>query len=231
MKTIEISSAYSAQPSIAKPNPFVSIAIKHIFDHGLVTEDVGGLRVADQGCGRLRHLAVLREFFDTIYLIDTEFQLNRRQRLFGLDKTNIKEYIANLETSGKKLIVLSSLDFDSSKLNLDIVFNICVLDVEIPKARKDMISATYKNLKEGGLYIVIIPRNDQSILIRCTAKNRYLNGHIFQHHGVTTFYKNYRDTKSLIQNLVSQDFALEADLSVYRQVCLILSKGGKANTT
>lgn len=230
MAGIEINSAYSAQPSIARPNPLVSLAIKHILENALVAGDSKRLRVADQGCGKLRHLTILCLHFNTIYLIDTEFQLNRSQRLFGLDGTNIKKYISGVKMSGKKLTVFSKLDFDSSTLNLDIVFNICVFDVEVPKTRKVMVSAAYKNLKKDGLYVVIIPRNDQSILVRCNTKNRYLDGHFFQHHGVSTFYKNYRDTKPLIQSLARQGFVLEADLSVYRQICLILRKGVQTNT-
>jgi hypothetical protein len=224
MARIEINSAYSAQPSTAKPNPFVEVAIRHCLENGLLSRDSNKPRIADQGCGKLRHLTILCRYFDTIYLIDKEFQLNLSQRLFDLDGTSIKEYISSLKMSGKKFNVLSSLDFDSSKLNLDIVFNICVFDVEVPKIRKAMIAAAYKNLKEGGLYVVIIPRNDQSILVRCTTKNRYLDGHVFQHRGVVTFYKNYRNTRSLIYAFAKESFVLEADLSVYRQVCLILRK-------
>lgn len=223
MNKIKINSAYSALPSIAKPNPFVSIAITHIFNNILVSEDFNRLKIADQGCGKLRHLKILSEYFNTIYFIDVEFQLNRIQKLFGL-KIDIKEYIDSIKIPGKRLFVISELDFESSNLNLDMIFNICVLDVEIPKTRKAMISAAYKNLKKNGLYIVIIPRNDQSILVRCKIKNKYIDGHVFHHHGVTTFYKNYRNTKQLINILQSQGFSLESDLSVYRQVCLILRK-------
>jgi len=220
-----MNSAYSAQPSTAKPNPLLSIAIRYMLENGLVAKNHNELRVADQGCGKLRHLTKILEYFGTIYLIDTEFQLNRSQRLFASDETSIKKYVASLKISGKKLIVLSNVEFDSYSLNLDIVFNICTFDVEVPKTRKAMASAAYKNLKKRGLYVVIIPRNDQSILVRCTANNRHLDGHIFHHHSVTTFYKNYRNSKPLLYSLAWQGFVLEADLSVYRQVCLILRKG------
>jgi len=224
MARIEINSAYSAQPSIATPNPFVEIAIKYCLENGLISRDSNKTRIADQGCGNLRHLTILCRYFDTIYLVDKEYQLNRLKRLFGLDGTNVKDYISSLKMSGKKFTVLSDSVFDSSNLNLDIVFNICVFDVEVPKTRKAMTTAAYKNLKKGGFYVVIIPRNDQSILVRCTTKNRYLDGHIFQHHRITSFYKNYRDTRSMIYTLAKHGFVLETDLSVYRQVCLILRK-------
>lgn len=225
MAKIEINSVYSAQPSISKPNPFLSRAINYIFDKRLVTENPESLSVADHGCGKLRHLKVLCEYFNTIYLIDVEFQLNRIQKLFGF-QTNIKEYISTIKIPRMRVVMLSNLDFDSSDLNLDIVFNLCVFDVEIPKTRKAMTSSAYKNLKNNGLFIVVIPRNDHSILVRCTNKNEYLDGHVFHHHGIATFYKNYRDTKPLVRRVKRQGFGLEADLSVYRQVCLIFRKRG-----
>jgi len=229
MAKFEIVSTYSAQPSIAKPNPFLAKAINHIVDNQLLTGTIESLKVADQGCGKLRHLKMLWEYFNTIYLIDVDFQLNRTQKLFGF-QTNIKEYISSLKISRKKIVVFSDKDFGASNLNLDIVFNLCVFDVEIPKTRKAMISAAFNNLKNNGLFIVIIPRNDHSILVRCTEKNVYLDGYVFHHHGVVTFYKNYRDTKSLIRTIQSQGFVLKADLSVYRQVCLIFRKKEKHNS-
>ena len=179
MARIEINSAYSAQPSTAPPNPFVEVTIMHCLENGLISGESNKLRIADQGCGKLRHLTIFCRYFDTIYLIDKEFQLNRLQRLFGLHETNIKKYISGLKMRGKKITVLSDGEFASSNLNLDIVFNICVFDVEVPKTRKAMITAAYRNLKESGLYVVIIPRNDQRILVRCTKNNRYLDGHVF----------------------------------------------------
>jgi hypothetical protein len=108
---IEINSACSAQPSTATPNPIVEVAIKYCLETGLISRDSNKPRIADQGCGNLRHLTILCRYFDTIYLADKEFQLNRLKRLFGLDGTNIKEYISSLKMSGKKFTVLSDLVF------------------------------------------------------------------------------------------------------------------------
>ena len=223
MTKIEIAPAYSAQPSIAKPNPFLSVAIEHMFSNGLVSEDDVNLRVADQGCGKLRHLELLSQHFSTIYLIDLEFQLTRIQRLFGLE-ISVRDYIAKHSIPGKELIALPDSDFGSTKLSLDAVFNICVFDVVVPKTRKALIAAAHRNMKNGGLYVVIVPRNDRSILNRCKQKNEYLDGHIFHHHGVTTFYKNHSNAKALTQSIAEQGFTLEIDLSRHRQICLILRK-------
>lgn len=220
-----ISSAYSAQGSIARPNPFVTTAIAHIADSRLLATDLVEAKVADQGCGKLRHLITLLNHFNEICLVDTDFQLSRTQTLFG-KRTTIRDYFANFNSPGKQLNVLSDLQFDSSNLQLDIIFNICVFDVEVPKVRTAMLSSAHKNLRTGGLLVLIIPRNDQSILKRCSEENRYLDGHIFHHHGISTFYKNFDKVKikTLVRNLKRRGFALQADLSRYRQVCMIASR-------
>ena len=227
---IKISSEYSAQSSITRPNPLFLKSVRYILDNGFISKRADSLKIADQGCGKLRHLNILCLCFNTIYLIDTDFQLKRKQTLFG-EKTNIKEYVNSLKIAGKNLFVLSDMDFNSSNLGLDIIFNICVFDIELPKTRKAMVSCAYKNLSDDGLYVVIVPRNDQSILVRCTPTNIYSDGHIFNHHGVTTFYKNYIDTRKLIRSFVRQGFVLEADLSIYRQICLILRKGNLSQSS
>lgn len=111
MGKIKINSAYSAQPSVANANPFVTRAIEYIKQNRIVNCDTGSVSVADQGCGKLRHLTLLRKSFGNIYLIDTEFQLSRRQRLFCADNTSITEYVDNLKTGKEKLVVMSDHEF------------------------------------------------------------------------------------------------------------------------
>lgn len=221
---IEISSAHSAQGSRARANPFVEQAIQHILDGRLLDKKPECLSVADQGCGKLRHLPLLLEHFNTVYLVDTEFQLGRRQALFGQDNATIRQYVESLHSPAKTLRALTDSEFACSALGLDLVFNICVFDVETPKQRSAMAMAVHRNLRDRGIYILIIPRNDHSILRRCTADNAYLDGHAFHHHGVHTFYKNFRDAGPLLQLLAHRGFSVESDLSVYRQICLLLRK-------
>jgi len=222
---IKVDSSYSAQPSIAKPNPFIIKAIEHIINRELLALNDKDAKVADQGCGKLRHFNILCQYFNTIYFVDTESQLSRHQTLFGL-KTNIRECINNLKINGKSLSVLSDVDFTCSNLNLDIIFDLCVFDVVLPEIRKAIIFSAHKNLRKDGLFVVIIPRNDQSILDRCKPENKYFDGFIFQHHGVATFYRNFKDFSEILNPILTQGFSLEADLSAYRQICLILRKVG-----
>lgn len=224
MARVKINSSYSAQPSIVRPNPLFSKVIDHIINNDIFGNNLSKLKVADQGCGKLRHLKPLLRYFNSIYLIDTVFQLNRLQRLFGKNQTSINDYIGSLKTNNEELKVISNIDFNSSRYNLDIVFNICVFDVELPSTRVSMAKAALRNLKRNGLYVIIAPRNDQSILVRCKSENRYSDGHIFQHHGVTTFFKNFRDTKRLVYSLTRFGYEVVKDLSIYRHVCLIFKK-------
>lgn len=223
---ITVNPEYSAQSSIGKPNPFVLKSINYIFESKIVDFN-WDIRVADQGCGKLRHFKILKSFFRTIYLIDTEFQLNKRQKIFGRENTTIREYISSLSLRNNDITVLSNLEFGTTKLDLDIVFNICVFDVVLPGARDAMISEIMSNLKRDGLFILIIPRNDQSILKRCLDKYRYQDGFLFRRGKISTFYRNFRNTEEIIDKIKRKGFEIKADLSRYRQICLIMEKSGR----
>jgi len=141
MAKIKISPEYSAIPSVANPNPLLKVSIKYI----LLNENAGklkSLKIADYGCGKLRHLHMFLDYFNPIYLVDTQFQLSRMLKLFG-EKTKIKKYINELKTS-KKLIALKDSEFESSRLGLDLIFSIAVFDVVLSKTRLTI----FKNFRE-----------------------------------------------------------------------------------
>jgi hypothetical protein len=222
MASVNIRSFYSAQPSSSKPNPFVEQAVQHIIKESLIKKVPHLINVVDQGCGKLRHLPVLAKYFRNIILVDTKDQLNRKQKIFEHDDTTIAEYIH--ATKQGSVQIMPADHFARTRLALDLIFNICALDVEVPKSRKEMFRAAVQNLKTGGLFVVIVPRNDQTILVRCTPENEHQDGHIFHHHGIVTFYRNFR-SQSVITKLGSAiGFSLVADLSVYRQICLIFRR-------
>jgi len=222
MASVKIRSAFSAQGTNARANPFVEKTIVYIEDHS--HGEARQLTCADQGCGKLRHLRLLLKRFRRIVLIDTLDQLNRDQRIGGTPRTSIREYVDKLELDDKRIAIVSSEDFEQSRLGIDVIFNVCVLDVEVPGVRKRILRAAYRNLKIGGLLVLIVPRNDQTITVRCARANRFLDGHFFHHHGAFTFYRNFRNTTTLVRLLKRAGFAVLDDLSVYRQVCLICRK-------
>lgn len=221
MAHVRISSESSAQRSTSPPNPRLAVAIKEVVArHYLADRPV----VADQGCGRLRHLRLLRKHFDRIVLVDKEIQLNKVQKVWGFNDVTVREYVSRLRKCSGKIRVVSSEAFQRSKLGLDLIFNICVLDVEIPRVRRRILAAAYRNLKLGGMLVLIVPRNDQSILVRCSRANRLFDGHFFHHHGTTTFYRNFGKTSDLVRLVVRSGFRVGLDLSVYRQACLVCRK-------
>lgn len=223
MANIVIRSSYSAQPSTARPNPFVASSIDYIMNNQLVQKSARLIRAADQGCGKLRHLPILIARCHEVILVDTSEQLGRKQTIFSQNDITVPEYVASMG-KGNRVEAIPAERFAKSALGLDIVFNVCAMDVEVPRIRRDMFHAAVRNLRLGGLLTVVAPRNDQTILVRCTPKNKYLDGHVFRHHGVVTFYRNFKRHAALVALGQENGLTLVADLSVYRQVCLIFRK-------
>lgn len=223
MTKVKLNPEYTAQASIATPNRMIKIAIENLKKSECLNGSMRQFRVADQGCGKLRHLNLLLELFQKVYLIDKEEQLLRKQRLFDKDSSIIPEYISSCNYSDR-IKVFSNTDFANKHLRLDLVLNACTFDVVLNHSRKEMVDAAYRNLRKGGYFVLIIPRNDQSITKRCFEKNRYHDGHVFEHHSIRTFFKNYKNHSGLIRVVKSRSYKLLMDLSTYRQVCLIFQK-------
>jgi len=223
MEMFDIRSEYSAQPSIHQPNRMVGLAIERLRRCKHNRTCLSESSVADQGCGKLRHLPILTKSFKAVYLVDQQAQLERRQRLFGVSNTTIVDYVEK-NYNPNSVHVLSAFEFGKSRLGLELVLNACTFDVVTPNSRREMISSAHSNLRKGGMFILIIPRNDQSILKRCNHKNKYWDGHVFSHHAIHTFFRNFRDHGSLMKNVKKAGFELVENMSIYRQICLIFKK-------
>lgn len=223
MARIQLRTEYSAQGSRASPNPRLSVALDYLDEK--VKRDSSRWTVADQGCGRLRHIGTLRSRFDRLALIDQEAQLSKTQMLFG-NATSIRSLAEELNRrdGGSRTTVISADEFEGTRLGFDLIVCVAVLDVVPPWTRESVLRSAFRNLKTDGLYVLIIPRNDHSITKRCTDDNRYADGHVFDHRGVTTFYKNFRSHKYLAAKLRRMGYGLLEDMSIYRHVCLILEK-------
>lgn len=221
MGRTNINSEYSAQRSNGPPNPMLVRAMA--FAAEMLGRPSTALCVADQGCGKLRHLRLLGAAYRELVLVDRKPQLDKLQKLYGIE-TTIRRYAEKPKRLSCNLVAMTDDEFAASDLRLDIVFNVCVFDVVPPGERSLMAAAAHRNLKRGGLFALVIPRNDQSILRRCTAANRYQDGHIFRRGRVTTFYSNFRDLRPLKSQVRCAGFTIRADLSLYRQACLILER-------
>ena len=212
---------FSAQPMAAKPNPMVRVAIATILDAGFNMKCV-----VDQGCGRLRHLNIMLENCKRLVLVETPFQLSRKMVMDGAICT-IPDHVRSMHWARRNRIRIMSTElFGESHLGVDVVFSVCTFDVVPKAARLAMTVTAAQNLCDEGAYVVIAPRNDTTITNRFTKANAYQDGHVFYHHGIATFYANFRDNSSLIHMIERKGFELVVDLSNYRQVCLIFQKQG-----
>lgn len=223
VQEVTISPEYSAQPTTASPNPMVLEGLEYLEGVSGPVRDRRG-RIADQGCGRLRHARLLLGYASELYLVDTPLQLDRQQTLAGKPRT-VRQYAAQIPPRSKPRQVLAVEEFAQAGLRLDLVVCAALYDVVPPGTREDVARHAARNLNDAGHYLVVVPRNDSSILRRCDRNNEWEDGHVFQHHGVRTFYRNFRDHDELIELGDQAGLTLVEDLSVYRQVCLVLSKG------
>jgi hypothetical protein len=217
---IKITPEYSAQPKIQKPNPMLRKAIDYLRN---VFPNNRSLRVADHGCGALRHIDVLANTFGVVYAIDTakQFSISRQLNSF---KGTVPDFINASRFSDCAVYALTSEDFSHTQLSLDIIFNVCVIDVVLPAARRQLLEAAFDNLNIGGYLVLIIPRNDSSIIRRCTKGNKYSDGYYFAKNGVHTFFHNFSNSREVIDMCSSIGFESDTDLSEFRQVCLLFKR-------
>jgi len=216
----EIRSDFSAQRINAQPNPMFVRLLSQMPE--LAPEC---RRVVDLGCGKLRHLAQLREYYRDITLVDTVQQLTATHKL-GSKVSTIPGFVKGLRRrKSEKLSVIDFGTFAKTKsLRVQAVFCIAVFDVVPPETRRDLLSASRKHLDNGGLFLLVVPRNDSSILRRCTQGNEFKDGHAFAHHGIHTFYRNFRDSAALAKWVARRGFDLVDDASNYRQIGLVMRR-------
>lgn len=209
----------SAQGSGARPNPLVDPSLR------LIADAFASPRLlVDQGAGRLRHLDALTAVADKLVLVDTELQLSRRQSLLGRAKRTVVEIAEELESDGRNVCTLTDEAFAHTNLNADAILSVCVYDAVPKPTRRELAYAAERNLRRGGMYIVIVPRNDTSITARCTDKNAFGDGHLFCRGQSCTFFHNFRDHRPLVALMESAGLRLAADRSSYRHVWLQFEK-------
>jgi hypothetical protein len=217
---------YSAQGMNAKPAPMLGRALTEIANLGV---DRGA--AVDLGCGQLRHLTMMLTTFRKVTLVDTPLQLSRELRFDG-NSCTIADFIRTLPRRVQQRIkIIDSEQFGAANKGADVVLTINTFDVVPPKVRDEMCGAALQNVRRGGLLAVIIPRNDTTITDRCSDENGFLDGHVFEHHGAMTFFRNFREHHPLIRRIEGFGARLLSDLSVYRHICLLFECKGGASVT
>lgn len=154
------------------------------------------LNCADLGCGKLRHLDLLRPLSKKLVLVDTQQQLLRLHSDAG-HEYSIARVAKNTSDDRHSIVPMTVDRFKIARMQLDVVFCVAVFDCILRPTRRMLIRAAERNLCNGGLFVVITPRNDSSILRRCSDRNKYKDGHVFHHHGVTTFFRNFVTSGSI----------------------------------
>jgi hypothetical protein len=224
-KQIEIRSEYSAQRKSHPTNVALRTALEYLSSKYGCWEEIR--RVADLGCGKLRHYRLLSDFPE-IFLVDTERQLSNRH-CDGDDEYTVREF-AEEQCSSDHLVCAKTVEqFAKSRLHLDLIICVAVLDAVLPSVRKSIIESASRNLKARGLFVLIVPRNDSTILRRCNAENSYADGHAFANRGAHTFFCNFKKHDALINLCRRSELDVVQDLSIYRHVCLITTKLKRTN--
>jgi SAM-dependent methyltransferase len=222
LQKVDVHPEYSAQAKSHPPNPALQTALEAVARRGGNVRKFG--RVADLGCGKLRHYRQLAACSGELFLIDTPEQLSAKHIDNGFEYT-VYSVAERAPTQRQKVHAISFSDFATDSLSLDLVVCIAVLDVVLPHVRRALIRAVARNLAPAGKCVIIVPRNDSTILSRCGADNEYSDGHVFSHHGVHTFFHNYRVHAPIVRICGKAGLHLLEDLSCYRQVCLVLGRG------
>jgi SAM-dependent methyltransferase len=225
LRKVDIHAEYSAQARSHPPNPTLETALEVV---GRRNGDVRRFgRVADLGCGKLRHYRQLAMCSDKLFLIDTPAQLTAKHTDKGLEYT-VRSVAECATAQQQKVQAMAFKDFAVSHLNLNVVVCVAVLDVVLPYVRLALIRAAARNLAPDGECIIIVPRNDSTILRRCGRDNAYSDGYVFSHHGIHTFFHNYRDHTPIVRTCVNSGLRLLDDLSCYRHVCLVFGRARQA---
>lgn len=217
---IEISPEYSAQGRSHPPNSAFCCALE--FVEKAFERPRNTWRVADLGCGKLRHYQLLARSRE-LYLVDTEKQLSTKHT-DGENEYTALGVAAKARKTGRFVKAMAANDFAAARLSLDLIVCVAVLDVVLPDVRRALIQIASRNIHYGGFCILVMPRNDSTILSRCRQANRYMDGHIFAHHGTHTFFHNFRTYESALRICRREKLDVFRDMTVYRQVCLVLKK-------
>lgn len=176
--------------------------------------------VVDVGCGKLRHFHSLRQYADELVLVDTRAQIDAVHTDGDL-KYTIASFVNAHQGRKHRLRVVAADQFETTLLAADVAFSVATFDIVPGRLRGRMLRAIARNLRTDGFFILIVPRNDSTILRRCGPRNRRWDGHWFANRNGFTFYRNFRGTRALVRSVQASGMILEADLSRYRQVCLI----------
>jgi SAM-dependent methyltransferase len=181
-------------------------------------------KVADVGCGKLRHYRLLAKVAKVLYLVDTGRQMAATHH-DGNQSYTIPGVAKSARRKGRAVYSMTVEEFSRTHGAIDVAFCVAVFDVVTRHRRREIAKIVSDSLREHGCFVIIAPRNDSTITRRCLEENRYQDGHVFAHHGLQTFFCNFEEYGSIVRDCGREGLKLQHDLSSYRQVCLVFRKG------
>lgn len=203
----------SARPMDAAANPALPVLIARL-------EELLGARpwrLADQGCGRLRHLEILRRL-GRLYCVDIGERLDARTELQG-SQTTVRAFVGALGDSG--VSVVDAEAFAESRLGLDVVVNVATLDIVPPRERYAILAAARRNLAEAGRLAVIVPNGNEWIREKHAEAEPHEDGFAYRKKGVWRFFRQYTHVDDVGALLDGAGFRVEADLSDDERFALV----------
>lgn len=133
-----------------------------------ITKFIGELpqmnTILDYGCGKCRYSILLSEKCISLYLTDSEVQINRLQTIYG-KKTTVKEYVEN-ELPNSKVIELENIENINTLFDFVLCTNV-LSAIPFYEERLKVLSNIYELLKENG-----------KALISVQYKNSYFNTYL-----------------------------------------------------
>jgi SAM-dependent methyltransferase len=160
----------NSAPSQRRPAQSVTWAAPLLKNQGVES-------IVDFGCGRLRNLKSLQEFFANITLVDTEIQCGRIERDFP-------------EVKSENLV--DSQSFFSENKKFDAFLCISVLHiVPIYALRRKIIKKAFDSLNEGGFFVTDVPSSETYYARKKDTLPKYRDGMLLGAGQVRTFYKNF----------------------------------------
>jgi SAM-dependent methyltransferase len=216
---IIINSEYSAQGR----NHSTSPGLVRLINKSKILGSIGNDNcVVDYGCGKLRNFEQIKKFAQELYLVDTKIQLSRNHTEQG----KLFDYNDFLEknSNGVACKLMDNINFQKLNINCDLIFSIAVADIIPLESYATIIKDSFEKLRKDGYLVLVVPRNDTSILRRCNKENSYKLGNVFRKGKYCTYMRNYRDSKPLFTEVEKYGFSLEEDLSIFNQICTIFRK-------
>src|SRR5438105_1854195 len=110
-------------------------------------------KVADFGCGKLRHYRVLANVAKVLYLVDTERQLAATHR-DGNQSYTIPGVAKSARRNGRAVYSMTVDEFSRAPGAIDVAFCVAVFDVVTRHRRREITKLVSEKLRDHGPFVI-----------------------------------------------------------------------------